>query len=113
MRMIGKRPSDKNPTIRAMTDPRTIMGPMAASLESATGRSVEDWVSTAQELGLDRHSEIRETFRNDYGLSYGHAYMLASITLGYGQQGEAELVDGLFSGPRGNLRPARRPDLRS
>jgi hypothetical protein len=35
-----------------MTDPRTIMGPMAVSLEATTGRSVEEWLTVVEGLGL-------------------------------------------------------------
>jgi len=31
--------------------------------------------------------------------------MLALVATGYGEQGDAELVDGLFAGPRAGLRP--------
>ncbi len=88
-----------------MTDPRTIMGPMADSLEATTGRSVDDWLATAQGLGLRRHGEILTVLRRDHGLGYGYAYMLALVATGYGQLGEAELVEGLFAGTKSGLRP--------
>ena len=87
-----------------MTDPRSIMGPMADSLEATTGRSVEDWLATAQGLGLARHGEIMAALRRDHGLGYGYAYSLALIATGYGQLGEAELVEDLFAGPKAGLR---------
>ena len=87
-----------------MTNPRTIMGPMAGSLEATTGRSVEDWLATVDGLGLQRHGEILAALKRDHGLSHGYANMLALIATGYGQAGEAELIDGLFSGPKAGLR---------
>jgi hypothetical protein len=89
----------------SMTDPRTIMGPMADSLEATTGRSVEDWLATVHGLGLQRHGEILAALKRDHGLSHGYANLLALVATGYGQQGEAELVDGLFAGNRAGLRP--------
>jgi hypothetical protein len=88
-----------------MTDPRTIMGPMADSLERTTGRSVEDWLVIVHGLGLTRHGEILAALKRDHGLSHGYANMLALIVTGYGQQGEAELIDGLFAGAKAGLRP--------
>lgn len=88
-----------------MSDPRTIMGPMAESLEATTARSVEDWMTTVGSLGLQRHGEILAALKRDHGLSHGYANMLALVATGYGQQGEAELVEGLFAGPKAGLRP--------
>lgn len=88
-----------------MADPRTIMGPMADSLEASTGRSVDEWLAIVRGLGLERHGEILAALKRDHGLTHGYANMLALVATGYGQQGEAELVDGLFAGPRAGLRP--------
>jgi len=88
-----------------MNDPRTIMGPMADSLEATTRRSVEVWMATVQGMGLQRHGEILAALKREHGLSHGYANMLALVATGYGQQGEAELVEGLFAGPRAGLRP--------
>jgi len=88
-----------------MSDPRTIMGPMADSLEATTGRSVEDWLATVESLGLARHGEILTALKRDHGLSHGYANLLALVATGYGQQGEAELVEGLFAGSKAGLRP--------
>jgi hypothetical protein len=88
-----------------MTDPRTIMGPMADSLEATTGRSVEEWLAIVDGLGLRRHGEILTALKRDAGLSHGYANMLALIATGYGQQGDDELVGGLFAGAKAALRP--------
>ncbi len=88
-----------------MSDPHTIMGPMADSLEATTGRSVEGWLAIVEGLGLQRHGEILAALKRDHGLSHGYANMLALIATGYGQQGEAELIDGLFAGAKAGLRP--------
>ena len=88
-----------------MADPRTIMGPMADSLEATTGRSVEDWLAIVHGLGLQRHGQILAALKRDHGLTHGYANMLALVATGYGQQGEAELVEGLFAGSRAGLRP--------
>jgi predicted transport protein len=88
-----------------MTDPRTVMGPMAESLEATTGRSVEDWLAIVRGLGLERHGEILAALKRDHGLSHGYANMLALVATGYGQLGEGELVEGLFTGPKAGLRP--------
>jgi hypothetical protein len=88
-----------------MTDPRTIMGPMAESLEQTTGRSVEDWLSIVAGLGYEKHGQILAALKTDHGLSHGYANMLALVATGYGQQGEDELIAGLFVGPKAALRP--------
>jgi hypothetical protein len=88
-----------------MADPRTVMGPMADSLEQTTGRSVDEWLATVDGLGLQRHGEILAALKRDHGLSHGYANMLALVATGYGQQGADELVAGLFAGPRADLRP--------
>jgi predicted transport protein len=88
-----------------MTEPRKVMGPMADSLEATTGRSVEDWMTIVGSLGLQRHGEILAALRRDHGLGHGYANMLALVATGYGQQGEIELVEGLFAGAKAGLRP--------
>jgi predicted transport protein len=87
-----------------MTDPRTILGPMADSLERTTGRTVDDWVAIARGAGA-RAGEIRERLKSEHGLTHGYANALALIATGYGQAGDAELVEGLFAGPKAGLRP--------
>jgi len=82
------------------------MGPMADSLDATTGRSVEDWLATVQGLGLQRHGEILTALKCDCGLSHGCANMLALVATGYGREGEADLVEGLFAGAKSGLWPA-------
>jgi hypothetical protein len=81
------------------------MGPMADSLEQTTGRTVEEWLSTVDGLGLQRHGEILAALKRDHGLSHGYANMLALVATGYGQAGADELVAGLFAGAKAGLRP--------
>ncbi len=88
-----------------MADPRTIMGPMAETLEASTGRSVDEWLATVRGLGLERHGEILAALKRDHELTHGYANMLALVATGYGQAGDDELIAGLFEGSKAGLRP--------
>ena len=88
-----------------MTDPRTILGPMAETLEAKTGKSVEAWLEIVRGLGLEKHAEIVAALKDRHGLTYGYANSLALVHRGYGTTPEDELLEGLFAPPRDGLRP--------
>ena len=76
-----------------------------AGLEGATGRSYQEWRAIISTLRTDKHGEIVARLKADHGLSHGFANLLALLHGGWGTVAEADLVDGLFAGPKATLRP--------
>ena len=88
-----------------MTDPLAPFGTMPKTIEEKTGRSMAEWQATVRGLGLSKHGEILKVLKQEHGLTHGYANMLALLATGYGKTPEAELLEGLFSGPRADQRP--------
>ena len=76
-----------------------------AGLERATGRPYAEWRAIVTGLGTDKHGEIVARLKSEHGLTHGFANLLALLHGGWGTAAEADLVDGLFSGPKAGLRP--------
>lgn len=74
---------------------------LLASLEKKTGKALAHWVDLARNAGLTKHMQILKYLKDEHGLSYGHANVVAFKTLGTdaGSAGsEKELIDGMFKG---------------
>jgi hypothetical protein len=88
-----------------MTDPLAAFGTMPQTLHEKTGRTLDEWQAIVRGLGLTKHGEIVKALKTEHGLTHGYANMLALLATGYGTSPEAELLSGLFAGPRAGLRP--------
>ena len=86
-------------------DIRTQFGTMPETLESSTGKSLDQWLEITRGLGFEKHGQILNALKADHGLSHGYANMLALLATGYGTAAADELIEGMFSGPKAALRP--------
>ena len=76
-----------------------------AGLEKGTGRPYAEWQAIVAGLGTAKHGEIVARLKAEHGLSHGYANLLALLDGGWGAAAGADLVEGLFSGPKAGLRP--------
>jgi predicted transport protein len=77
------------------------------NLEENTGKKMEEWIAIANKSGFEKHGEILNYLKSEYGMGYGNA----NLVVHYAKQshaGAAENPDDLISEQyRGkeNLRP--------
>jgi hypothetical protein len=79
---------------------------MLDNIKEDTGKTVADFVKIVQKSGLKKHGEIRNLFKNEHGMSYGHANTLAHVVREEieGRVSESDLVDNLFA-KKADLKP--------
>lgn len=83
-------------------------GAMETSLKEKTGRTLEEWVTTARASGLEKHGEIVKYLKEAHGITHGYANMIAHSL----KQSAAALSDDRdtfieqqYAGPKAALRP--------
>jgi Domain of unknown function (DUF5655)/Domain of unknown function (DUF4287) len=76
------------------------------NLGKNTGRTLEEWFVVLGGTDLEKHSDLMNHLKQEYGVSHGFANQ---IVLRYRQRGAApsadNLVDAQYAGPKGALRP--------
>ena len=86
-----------------MSDPAQTM---IDNLPKNTGRSLEEWFAVLSGTNLEKHSELMNHLKQEYGISHGFAN---GIVLRYRQRGSApsaeNLVNAQYAGPKAALRP--------
>ena len=83
------------------------------NIQQKTGKTLAELVQIAKNSGLTKHSEIRDLFRNNFGLGYGDANMLAHYARQADEQGgsqaqastTADALDQIYTGAKADLRP--------
>jgi predicted transport protein len=80
---------------------------VVATIEERTGIKLDHWVKMVRDSGLTKHSQIRDFFKNEHGLSYGYANTLAHRVRDVieGVKADDELVEEQYSGGKADLRP--------
>lgn len=82
-------------------DAKDMEAKLLAGLEKKSGKPLEHWVGMARRSGLAKHMEILKYLKDEHGLSYGHANVVAFKTLGTDTASagsDQELLDGMFKG---------------
>jgi len=51
------------------------------SIETKYGRSIADWQRIIGDCGIDKHMEIVNYLKSEYGMGHGHANALVGWTL--------------------------------
>jgi uncharacterized protein DUF5655/uncharacterized protein DUF4287 len=76
------------------------------NIENATGRSMDEWTALVGASGRAKHGEIVAWLKAEHGFSHGNANRVAIEALRgpAAPEGDA-LVDKIYSGPKGALRP--------
>lgn len=82
-----------------------------ANIQKKTGKSLEELASLVKGSGLTKHGEIRSMLMDALGIGHGDANTLTHAVLksdgasaAQGLTG-AEVLDGIYSGPKAALRP--------
>lgn len=76
------------------------------NIETATGRSMDEWVALVGASGRQKHGEIMAWLKTEHGFTHGNANLVALTALRgpAAPEGDA-LVDRIYSGPKAALRP--------
>lgn len=90
-----------------MADPQVEAANMIANLKAKTGRSLEEWTSTARNSGQTRHKALVDWLKAEHGLGHGYANLVAHKTFASdaGSSDEDALMEAMFAGPKGAMRP--------
>ena len=87
-------------------DPGTVS--MIKNLQEMTGRSLEDWVALVRSSGPKKHKEIIGFLKDQHGLTYGYANLIALTTLDSGVMSAGtgdDLLEQQYAGEKAALRP--------
>lgn len=74
---------------------------LLASIEQKTGKSVAHWIEVARASGFSKHMQVLKHLKDEHGLSYGHANVVAFKFLGTDAASvgdDALLLAGMFKG---------------
>lgn len=52
-----------------------------ASIEKKYGRSIPEWQQLIRDCGIEKHMQIVEHLKSEYGMGHGHANALVGWTL--------------------------------
>ena len=75
------------------------------NIETATGRSIHEWVARIRATGLSRHGQIVSWLKSEHGLSHGAANRLALTALATDAPSPtADPVAELYSGRSADIR---------
>lgn len=78
------------------------------NIETQTGKTLDALIQSGLATGKEKHSELRQFFQDEYGLTYGNANTVAILTRDKmkGTAGEEEnFVDAQYDGKKLALRP--------
>jgi hypothetical protein len=96
-----------------MADLAKALETQLANIEKRSGKSLKELAAIIAASGLAKHGEIRDMLKKKLGLGHGDANTLVHVVLksdgqsAAGEQGlsTGEVLDGLYSGPKAELRP--------
>ncbi|HRQ40926.1 MAG TPA: DUF5655 domain-containing protein [Chloroflexota bacterium] len=80
---------------------------MIQNLQAKTGKSLEEWVTISRSWGLRKHREILNRLKDEHGLTYGYANLVAIKTLEQDDEPKEadDLVAAQYAGAKAGLRP--------
>jgi hypothetical protein len=80
---------------------------MSRTLETKTGKTLDEWLTLARAHGASKHGELREYLTKTHKLTYGYANLVAHKALGSdaGSSEPEALVTAQYSGARAALKP--------
>ena len=79
-----------------------------ANIEKRTGKTVDELMRIAKASGLDKHGQVRDLLKKDYGMGHGDANLIAHLMFQGSQPAAAEAPeasDAFYVGPKAALRP--------
>lgn len=89
------------------TKPEDGMASLYRNLETATGKSIDVWVTIAKNTGIAKHKALVESLKAEHGLTHGYAHQIALRALAAGPSDDAEvdLVAAQYAGSKATLKP--------
>lgn len=80
---------------------------MATNLQEKTGKSIDEWKTLAQKSGLEKHGELVNFLKSEYGLTHGYANMVVNDlkSSAYTETDSDVLLEALFKGAKAATRP--------
>jgi len=83
------------------------MASLYRNLETATGKSIDEWVVVARETGISKHKGLVDYIKEHYSLTHGYAHQIALRALATPdiEGGSVDLISQQYSGAKANLRP--------
>jgi predicted transport protein len=89
-----------------MPDPDEAVRTQIRNIETKTGRSMDEWATLVRASGRAKHGEVLTWLKSEHGLTHGDANRVALTALRGPVAPEGDdLVDAIYSGPKGSLRP--------
>ncbi len=83
------------------------MASLYRNLETATGRSIDEWAALGRATGIDKHKALVEHIKLQHGLTHGYAHQIALRTLAADSpdSGTVDLIAEQYSGAKAAQRP--------
>ena len=93
-----------------MADPDDMMSSVASSLQARTGRTLDEWVRTVADGGIDPLDQlaVRRWLRDEHGVPQNSQWAIADAAAraaGWSRPSVDEYIDTHYSGARAALRP--------
>jgi hypothetical protein len=79
-----------------------------ANIEKASGRSLAEWLGLIQASGVEKHSQIIAWLKDEHGMTYGNANLLAIKArqqAAGGATNDADLIESHYAGKNAGLKP--------
>lgn len=91
-------------------DPAAETANMIANLEKSSGKKMAEWVEIARNSGKEKHGEIISFLKEQHGLTYGYANLIAhtlkqSAAVTMESDDRAGLIDQQYAKGKEHLRP--------
>lgn len=89
----------------------TAIATQVANIQKRTGKSLDELFVLLRTSGLARHGELRDMLKRELGMGHGdantlvHVYFQAQEPVADVPQGEGDVLDALYAGPKAALRP--------
>lgn len=82
---------------------------MVQSLQSTTGKTIEQWLALTKKSGKAKHGELVTWLKAEHGITHGYANLIAHMTLksdaGSMKAEGSDLVSEMFAGDKASMRP--------
>lgn len=90
-----------------MSSPDAAVETMVRKLEEQTGKSFDEWLAIARASKLTKAREILNFLKDEHGLTYGYANLIALKSLGSdaGSSNYDDLIAAQYSGAKAELKP--------
>lgn len=87
--------------------PEQALQSMINNLPEKTGKPMAEWLKVVARSGKQKHGEIVNVLKSDFGIGHGYANLIAQTHLGAGSPASDgnELVDAQYKGGKEGLRP--------